>query len=297
MADDPFKETMRRISAADLSVPWPHAANTPPPAAASSATPDGSSARSPNLRPAVICERCGDAGYYLLKVNYGDERFGKLQKCSCAAYTRQLAQVTARLGDELGALADRTFASFDLSRPLQPISWLGQAIGVTAQRTALEMALKRCQAWADDPRGWLYLHGAFGAGKSHLAAAIGNAYARTGRTHFLTVGKLLDTLTMSIRDGTTDQLLADLISCDLLILDELAPAHLAEAASDWRFGRIERIVNERLNKPTVITSNLPPDDLAAPGDYRAERVTDRIVGASQLVWLPVSSYRRIEVVS
>jgi hypothetical protein len=44
-------------------------------------------------------------------------------------------------------------------------------------------------------------------------------------------------------------MISDLIACDLLILDELAGAQLAECASDWRFGRIERLINERLHKP------------------------------------------------
>jgi DNA replication protein DnaC len=236
-------------------------------------------------------------GYYVLRVEHGHPQFAKLQKCTCAAYTRQIAGVTQRLGDELGALADRTFASFDLERPLTPITWMGQQLGVQAQRTALEMAKCRAMAWAADPRGWLYLHGAFGAGKSHLAAAIANALEGRGVARFLPIGKLLDTLTMTIRDGSTDRLLSELIDCDVLILDELAASHLAEAASDWRFGRIERIVNERLNKPTVITANVAPDDLALPGDVRAERVVDRIIGVSQLIWMPVASYRRIAVVS
>lgn len=242
----------------------------------------------------AMCEQCDDLGYYLLRVSHNDANFGKLQKCTCAAYHRQIAGVTARLQDELGALSDRTFDSFDLDRPLAPTVWCGEAVGVKAQKTALEAAHRRAKAWAESPRGWLYLHGAFGAGKSHLAAAIANAQIGTGRrARFLTVGKLLDTLTMTIRDGTTDRLLGDLLDCDLLVLDEISTAHLAEAASDWRFGRLERIVNERLGKPTVLTSNVAPDDLASPGDIRAERIIDRICGASQIIWMPISSYRRL----
>ncbi len=143
-------------------------------------------------------------------------------------------------------------------------------------------------------RDWLFLHGAFGAGKSHLAAALANAALSRGQiVRFVTVNKLLDTLRAAIDRGDTEALISDLITCDLLILDELASAHLAECASDWRFGRIERLINERLNRPTVITSNLAIDDLALPGDLRAERVADRIADVSQIVWMPIASYRRI----
>lgn len=286
-------QDLRQIDETDL--PWPHARalGAPPPEEANSKTPDGWTSLSSKPKKAN-CEQCGDAGYYLIHVPAGDALFGKLQKCNCAAYQQQIAGRAARLGDELGELASRTFDSFDLGRPLTAFTWQGKPIGMAAQRQFLLAAHRRACDWADDPRGWLYIHGAFGAGKSHLAAAIANAQLGSRIARFLTVGKLLDTLTMSIRDGTTDRLLSELLDCDVLILDELSSAHLAEAASDWRFGRIERIVNERQGKPTVITSNVAPDDLALPGDLRAERVADRITGASQIIWLPVVSYRRIK---
>jgi DNA replication protein DnaC len=226
-------------------------------------------------------------------------QFGQLQRCDCAAYTGQVADRVGRLGDDLGSLADRTFDSFDCDRPCTPMIWEGKPLGVAAQRQLLRDGHRRASDYAAAPRGWLYFHGSYGAGKSHLAAAIANTVAAAGRrAHFLPVGKLLDNLTAALRDGMADLLLADLLTCDLLILDELAPAHLAEAASDWRFGRLERLVNERQGRHTIITANVAPDDLAAPGDVRAERLADRIAGASQIIWLPIGpSYRRLEAAS
>lgn len=234
-------------------------------------------------------------GWYLLAVPYKHPQFGKLQPCDCASYQRQLSPRAARLGDELGSLAHQTFASFRLDRPMEPTSWQGAPMSVAAQQQFMVSAHRRCEAWADEPRGWLYLHGAFGAGKSHLAAAIANEQQQAGAiVRFVTVNKLLDLLRAAIDTHSGESLIADLIACDLLILDELAAAHLAECASDWRFGRIERLINERLDKPTVITSNLAPDDLALPGDIRAERIADRIAGAVQIIWMPIASYRRTQ---
>lgn len=234
----------------------------------------------------------------MLAVPYLHPQFGKIQKCDCAAYQKQIAARGARLGDELGSLADKTFASFAMDRPLIPTDWQGVPFSVSTQRGFLGDAHRRCEAWADDPRGWLFLHGAFGAGKSHLAAAIANHQQRAGRiVRFVTVNKLLDILKAAIDTHKSEALIDDLIASDLLILDELASAHLAECASDWRFGRIERLVNERLNRPTIITSNLAPDDLAQVGDLRAERLADRIAGVSQIVWMPLASYRRIAAVA
>jgi DNA replication protein DnaC len=248
---------------------------------------------------AASCERCGGAGWLSPGPTLGRGPIA-LIPCGCAATARQRGPRLARLGDELGELKDRTLDSFRLDRQLEPITWEKKSTSVAAQRNFLTAAYRCALAYAAQPRGWLYLHGAFGAGKSHLAAAIANAVVGAGRSaQFFPVGKLLDRLTAALRDGTADTLLDTLIACDLLVLDELARAHLAEAASDYRFGRIERLVNERLDKPTIITASVAPFDLAVPGDLRAERIADRIGGAASIIWLPISSYRRLgkEVVS
>lgn len=287
-------QSMRRITPDDLP-PDPKAAITPR-AARNYATPDGWTERSqPQRRERnQSCEGCGGAGYYLLRVPYGHPQFGKPQPCDCASYQRQRAPAAARLGDELGSLAHKTFASFDITRPIMPTVWQGKALSSEAQRVFLADAHRRCEAWAENPRGWLFLHGAFGAGKSHLAAAIANEQQQAGAiVRFMTINKLLDILKAAIDTHSSESLIDDLISAGVLILDELAAAHLAECASDWRFGRIERLINERLDRPTIITSNLAPDDLAQPGDLRAERLADRIAGNSQIVWMPIASYRRL----
>jgi DNA replication protein DnaC len=297
--NDPFDPTMRPISPDDLP-PAPQSIASVGRADRISKIPAGASDLSRKPRPESYpsCPGCGGVGWYLLAVPYLHPQFGKLQPCDCAAYATQRAPSARRLGDELCSLASKTFASFDLNRPMSATHWQGAPMSVAAQSQFMAAAHRRCEAWADDPRGWLFLHGAFGAGKSHLAAAIANEQQRAGAVvRFVTVNKLLDTLTAALRDHTSDSLIADLIACDLLILDELAGAHLAECASDWRFGRIERLINERLERPTVITSNLAPDDLAVPGDLRAERLADRIAGVSQIVWMPIASYRRIGLVA
>jgi chromosomal replication initiation ATPase DnaA len=51
-------------------------------------------------------------------------------------------------------------------------------------------AHKRCKEWSIKPVAWLYIHGAFGAGKSHLAAAIANVQQQSGKVvRFVTVNQ------------------------------------------------------------------------------------------------------------
>ena len=152
---------------------------------------------------AALCPHCDGAGFYLEAVPFGHPHFGKLMPCSCTLATRRTrseAQALARLGDELGTLSDKTFATFDLARPLTPLYERGgvyyhnlarlpmedragvTTISVEQQAAALLAALDAAERYARHWRGWLILHGAYGAGKSHLAAAIAHAAIACGMT-------------------------------------------------------------------------------------------------------------------
>lgn len=245
---------------------------------------------------------------------YGHPNFGKLITCLCTQAQRrsrsdQLA--LARLRDELSALADRTFESFDLDRPLAPLLTADGAyypeisrvpteqrgrvktIGDAPQRAALVKALDAARTYARTWSGWLVLHGAYGAGKSHLAAAIAHAAVALGMsTRYRSMPGLFDALKRGFDDGTSDAIFEDLIACDVLILDDLLDVDIR--ASDWRRSRLFRLLNERETKALVITSNQRIDDLAPAGDIDAGRLFSRIAGNATHVWFPVSDYRRLK---
>lgn len=250
---------------------------------------------------------CDGCGWYTLPVSFGHADFGRLMRCACGQ-TIDTARAAARLGDELGELADKTFNTFDRSRPLVPIYQLdgryyrdlarvpferrveAKVISVPVQETALHTAYADCRAYADRPSGWLCLHGAYGGGKSHLAAAIANALvAMRWSVRYRSVPGMLDAIKAGFKDQTSDDVFDDLLAADLLILDDLGAQHL----SGWSYERLFRLLNERTDRSTIITMNAHPDDLADSGDIDAMRLTDRIAQAARKVWLPISSYRRL----
>jgi DNA replication protein DnaC len=246
-----------------------------------------------------------------LPVPLGHADFGRLIRCACGMASdaaRQSSERRARLQDELGALHDKTFATFDLARPLTPIYQLdgryyrdlaripferrseARVMSVAVQENALHLAYADCQDYARLPSSWLCLHGAVGAGKSHLAAAI--AWALVGAewsVRYRSVPGMLDAIKAGFKDNSADEVFDDLLSADLLILDDLGAQNL----SGWGYERLFRLFNERTNRPTIITMNAHPDDLADGNDLEAMRLTDRIAQAARKVWLPISSYRRI----
>ena len=79
--------------------------------------------------------------------------------------TPTTAAALARFEDEMGGeLAGSTLDSYDLGRARD-----------AAARGTMAAALDTCRAYVDQPRGWLYLYGPTGVGKSHLAAATSRA--------------------------------------------------------------------------------------------------------------------------
>jgi len=89
----------------------------------------------------------------------------------------------------MGRLKDCSFESF---RP----DWSD----VSAFNTTLAVTLATCRQYAAHPKGWLYLWGSYGTGKSHLAAAIANTLVERGvETAYASLLHLMRFLRQGIR--------------------------------------------------------------------------------------------------
>jgi DNA replication protein DnaC len=110
--------------------------------------------------------------------------------------------------------------------------WLGRAWSepglaaktfATFRRERQPEAFALAQAFAARPEGTLALYGSFGTGKTHLLAAIANAFAEAGRTcRFASSVSLFDALQERIHYGQDyHELLRQAIGAPLLVLDDL----------------------------------------------------------------------------
>lgn len=124
---------------------------------------------------------------------------------------------------------------------------------------------------------WLTLCGHSGCGKTYLAAAIRNTAKYTlGYTEQQTQLRNASILASRLRDGDMG-LLTFLCNIPVLVLDDLG----AEYPSDFIRSKIYELMESRLNKWTVITSNLSVADIA---DRLDVRIASRIKrGANVLV--------------
>ncbi len=190
--------------------------------------------------PSDVCPICHGAGYVRLDVPLGDPSFGQAVRCQCKE--RQIAdrdRGTLRRLSNLDPFRDKTFEKFDAATP-----------GV---REAFDVALH----YAEDPMGWLVFGGGYGAGKTHLAAAIANACEQAGvPVIFAIVPDLLDHLRAAFApnsETTYDALFDKIREVQLLVLDDLG----AENSTAWATEKLFQLINYRYNyrMPTVITTN------------------------------------------
>lgn len=199
----------------------------------------------------TICEGLGMIGY---DVPIGDPRFGKLYRCPNFPIEKDVDhQERLRKISNLGAYAEKNFKNFYIDSPAHSIP----------ERQSLEMAYNLAQAFARKPEGWLLFEGTYGCGKTHLAAAIGNARMEHGdAVLFITSPDLLDHLRSAYgpaSEADYDETFERVRNTKLLILDDLG----VENPSPWAQEKLFQLLNHRYahHLPTIITTNAEVDRL------------------------------------
>jgi len=134
---------------------------------------------------------------------------------------------------------------------------------VTPQEVAsLQTAKDASEEFSNTMQGWLLLEGAYGCGKTHLAAAIANDAVHRGiPTLFITVPDLLDSLRFAYgsQETTFEARFEEIRGADLLVMDDFG----TQNATAWAQEKLFQIINYRyINElPTVITTNLILDEI------------------------------------
>lgn len=116
-----------------------------------------------------------------------------------------------------------------------------------------------------DPVRGLYLFGGTGAGKTHLAVAAArdlllDPEVQTSEVVFDYALSLISRIQDTYNTGeSTDEILERRIRAKVWILDDLG----TEKPSDDVVRRLTMIFAEREGRPTLVTANIPPDQLEA----------------------------------
>lgn len=203
---------------------------------------------------------------------------------------RMVRMISIYVSDRRAQGKDATFGSLDLYSAFTFETFSDRCSELEpAQVATLRRALKMAQAYAEQPKNWLLLRGPYGVGKTHLAAAIANKIARSGRTvKFVVVSDLLDHLRATFQAGSSisyDQRFNEVRQAMCLVLDDLG----AQSTTPWAREKLFQILNYRYvaGLPTIFT--------IATADWEAldERLKSRLLDLSvcTILDLDVPSYR------
>lgn len=210
------------------------------------------------------CPICHGIGFVRQDLPVDHPDFGKMEICSCRKNQVEEAE-RKNLYDfsNIQSFKSMTFDSFHVE---------GRGTKKDSNKS-LEVAYQNSKSFAADPKGWLFLTGKFGCGKTHLAAAIANEIIQNGTpTLFLTVPDLLDWLryAFSGQEVSFEARFTEIRDVPFLVLDDLG----TQNATAWAEEKLFQIMNHRyVNKlPTVITSNL---EVAEIDERISSRLNDR----------------------
>lgn len=207
-----------------------------------------------------------------------------------------------RLSDELGDWSERIRRARDRQAPhlrevtsvnfeqqqaaRRETAWCDEVGPVLAGATVdtLDGDLARWVAeWIDGDRtADLVLMGSVGCGKTWAATAA----ARTAHMDFMavrwwTVPSLMEALRP---DGNRSGALIGAQCCEVLVLDDLG----RDKPTDWTLEQLHLVLDERnrFARPTVVTSNLSPEDL---GRRIGRQATSRLLGGDVIGGVPAAT--------
>lgn len=202
-----------------------------------------------------VCPKCGGIGKI---VGRKPDGLPYVTDCDCMANQKQRQRLTnSGIPEQL--LRQCTFESFGTDDP------------------ALEKMKAVAMAYAENPEGWLYLAGATGCGKTHLAVAA--AVRLMGRGCQVTYMSFSNEIGALKRQGAfqeeQDKRLRQLQSCPMLLLDDLL--HASDKPSAAEVNVAYQILSQRYDRglPTILTSRWSCGQLTAFSDALGTRIYQR----------------------
>jgi DNA replication protein DnaC len=229
------------------------------------------------LEVKYTCEICKDTGY------------NKEFYCQCY---RKLIRDVAR--QELGINSPLKKCTFETFRVDKYPDVVDSVIGIN-QREHMRNCYEYCREYAlnftTNSTG-LYMYGKTGLGKTHLSLAIANEVINKGYdVYYGSIQSIMDKLEAEHfgRLPREDSIKEDILTCDLLIIDDLGTEFLTQ----FTIAELYNILNSRMlsSLPTIISTNLDMREIA---EKYTQRVASRIMGSMEAVYFCGKDIRQLD---
>lgn len=218
-----------------------------------------------DMEPIYICKKCNDTGYI--------EMNNKTITCDC--FKQLMVECACAELNRHSPLSLCTFEDFSLD-------YYSQDIEEGYPRSSYEQMLKNlsfCKNYAKNftlSSKSIFMKGETGLGKTHLSLSIANEVIKKGYGVIYVSAPSIVTKLNKERfsyDNNEDNTEDALLSCDLLIIDDLG----TEFATQFSTSAIYNIFNSRLlsGKPVIINTNLKLQELEK---LYSQRFVSRITG-------------------
>lgn len=119
----------------------------------------------------------------------------------------------------------------------------------------------------------LLLYGPVGTGKTFYAACIVNEVCKTHTALLTSFARISERISANM--GAREEIIKELTTCDLLVLDDLGAERQSSYMSEIVFEVIDTRYSAR--KPAIITTNLSLVEISDPQDKQYVRIYDRIM--------------------
>lgn len=145
--------------------------------------------------------------------------------------------------------------------------------GYDATTPELTEAKERFERFAHDLKGTLLVSGSYGTGKSHLSMATVNAVKEKGESAiFISLPRLLTKIKGTFgNEGSQDDIITSLADVTLLVLDDIGAEQVKYTdgskttidTDTFSNDVLFQVLDARMGKPTIYTTNLTGKDLRA----------------------------------
>ena len=235
------------------------------------------------------CESCGTS------VQIIETSKGKVSRCLTCENNHLVKQATDYYKEVKANKIKQVFENYSLiTDDLRNATFQNFIPDNQSKAKAKALAISYVDKFKDRPTSLLF-QGSYGLGKSHLSYCIAKDIEEQGNTViFINVPDLLTAFRDTYNKKTSESELLNVVKdVDLLVLDDVGAEYVKNKNGEesWAVDKLFQIINSRIGKPTIYTTNYESKDLIKKYGYHGGRIVSRMMQNADVIKMDGKDYR------